>query len=111
MPPLATTRVWPSGEQCDLVRADAVGRQLTHAPVAARRVIHADHAALAVEIVLAGVEQPPVVAEHAVTVEMAPRARFQLADDGALREVEHEREAAGPPGKMHGGTPVGADGE
>ena len=64
------------GEQPDLVRADAVGGKLAHAHVASRRVVDADDAAFALEIVLGGVEQPPVRAEDAVPIERSVGRRF-----------------------------------
>ena len=99
------------GEQRDLVRADAVGRKLAHARVSSRRVVDADDAALALEIVLGGVEQPPVPAEYAVAVEVAVGRRLYPACGGAPREVQQQREAAGAPGKMQSGASPGADGE
>ena len=50
------------------------------------------------------------MAKHAVTVEVALGGRLQPAVDGTAHEVHDQREAARPPGKMHGGVPTGADG-
>ena len=100
-----------AGEQRNLVRADAMGRKLAQALVPALHVVDADDAALALEVVLGGVEQPPVQAEDAVPIEMSVDRRFYASGDGAQHEVQNQGEAAGAPGEMHGSASVGAHSE
>ncbi len=54
-----------------VVRADAVGLELADAGKAVGRVIEADHAAVGVEVVLAGIEEPAIRREGAVAIEVA----------------------------------------
>ena len=99
MPPLATASVLPSAQQDHLVRADAVGRHLADALVAAGRVVDADEAGARLVVVLGGVEQPAVARKYAVTVEVAVGGRREQHRLAAVLDVEGERERPGTAGE------------
>ena len=89
------------GEQDHLVRADAVGRHLADALVAAGRVVDADEAGARLVVVLGGVQQPAVAREDAVTVEVAVGRRREQHRLAAVLDVEGKRERSGPAGEHH----------
>ena len=85
------------GEQDHLVRADAVGRELADALVAAGRVVDAEHAGARVVVVLGRIEQARVRREHAVAVEVPVRRRREQHRLARAVHVEGERERSRAP--------------
>jgi hypothetical protein len=93
-----------------VVGADAARVELCDAAEFVSRVVDADHAAIAVEIVLAGIKPRPVRREMAVPVEMpafrgGDHHRFRLP-----RRIEHHGKRAGTAGEGDGAAGGGAIG-
>ncbi len=92
------------------MRTDAVGRDLADAGVVACRVVHAEDAALAIEVILGGVEDAAVGGEEAVALEVAVLRRREHRIHRQRVDVDRDREPAGPPREHHGGAGLRADG-
>ena len=88
------------------MRVDATRVDLPDPDVAGADVIDAEHAALALPVVLRRVEEAAVGREEAVAVEVAPLRRRKARDLASHGQVDHEREPARAPGEHHGGLPV-----
>ena len=111
MPPLATTRVSPSESSAISCGPMPWDGRLAVAPVVNLGVVDTDDAALAAKVVLGGIEQPPVRAEDAVTIEVPIGRCLHPAGDGALLEVQDQGEAAGPPREMRRLVSAGTKGK
>ncbi|MNI56297.1 hypothetical protein D3C73_1112910 [compost metagenome] len=92
-----------------VMRADAMSVEFADPPECTAAVIEADHAAIAVEIVFAGIKNGAVRREMPVAVEMPALRR---GDDDRLRlsrRIEHHRKRAGSTGKGDGAARRGTE--
>ena len=88
MPPLATTSVCPSPEQCEIVWTNAIGWKFTDLPVAIRCIANGYDAFSGLEGILGCIEKHAIWRKDAVTAKVPIATGFE--SDGRTAAIRSE---------------------